>query len=81
MAQDIGIFESTPGNTSSMRVIFVIGMIWSIAMTTVGILMLHWLPLDAMGFLGGTSAIFIGGKVSQKAMEKPDKNGTDTTQN
>ena len=74
MATTIGLFESYPGNTSSTRVMFVIGLAWSMLMTTLGLFLLKWGSGEAIAFLTATSAIFVGLKLGQKPMENKSNN-------
>lgn len=71
MADITGVFESTPGNTSSARIMFVVGLCWCIAMTSIGLLWLKWPVGESIGFFTATSAVFVSLKLGQKAMEKP----------
>jgi len=70
----VGIFESTPGNTSSARVMFVIGLTWAIVMTTVGLIWLHWGCGEAVAFFSATSGVFVTLKLGQKVIERPSPN-------
>ena len=66
-----GVFESSPGNISSARVMFVIGVIWSMVMTSLGIFLMSWGSGESIAFFAATSGVFIGLKLGQKPMEKP----------
>jgi hypothetical protein len=69
----VGIFESTEGNTSSARVMFVLGLVWTILMTSVGLLWLKWGVGEAIAFFTATSGVFVTLKLGQKAIEKPSQ--------
>jgi hypothetical protein len=69
----VGIFESTEGNTSSARVMFVLGLVWTILMTSVGLLWLSWAVGEAIAFFTATSGVFVTLKLGQKAIEKPSQ--------
>jgi hypothetical protein len=62
-------FQEANGAKSSTRVIFVIGVLWAIAMTTLGFVMLHWAVGEGVAFFTASSAVFIGLKLGQKPME------------
>lgn len=61
--------QSDAGNYSSARLMFVIGLFWSIAFTTVGAFMLKWTPGECIAVFTSTSAVFVALKLGQKPME------------
>ena len=65
-------FQEANGTKSSTRVIFVVGIIWTLVMTTIGFLILKWEVGAGIAFLSASSAIFIGLKLGQKPMEAKD---------
>lgn len=74
MAADF--FQEANGTKSSTRVVFVIGIIWSIVMTTIGFILLKWAVGEGVAFFTASSAVFIGLKLGQKPMEAKDVNQT-----
>jgi hypothetical protein len=67
-----GFFETSPGNFSSSRLMFVIGLFWSMAISSVGIFMLDWKPGELIAVFTATSGVFIALKLGQKPMEKKE---------
>jgi hypothetical protein len=65
--------QSSPGHFSSARLMFVVGLLWSMVMTTVGLLILRWEVGAACAFFGSTSGTFIALKLGQKTMEGKTK--------
>ena len=63
--------QSSPGHFSSARLMFVVGLLWSMIMTTIGVITLKWEVGSACAFFGSTSGTFIALKLGQKTMEKP----------
>ena len=62
--------QSAAGNNSSTRLMFVVGLCWSILFTTVGAFMLKWNPGECIAVFTSTSAVFVALKLGQKPMEK-----------
>lgn len=72
----IGVFETAPSNTSSTRVMFIIGIVWAMIFTT-GFALISKLPVgEIVALFGGLSGPFFALKLIQKPMEK-----TNETQN
>ena len=67
-----GIFETSPGNTSSTRVMFVVGLSWSMAFSTLGAFLLKWNPGEIIAVFSALSGVFVALKLVQKPMEKQD---------
>jgi hypothetical protein len=67
MAQ--GFLQSDNGNFSSARLMFVIGLSWSILFTTAGAFMLKWTPGEVIAVFTAISAVFVALKLGQKPME------------
>lgn len=61
--------QSDNGNYSSARLMFVIGLCWSILFTTSGAFMLHWTPGEIIAVFTAISAVFVALKLGQKPME------------
>lgn len=72
-----GMFESSPGNTSSARVMFVIGLVYAMVISAVGLLLLKWTSGEFIAVFAATSGVFIGLKLGQKPMEKTPPNVTE----
>lgn len=69
-------FQEENGTKSSMRIVFVGGMLWSILFTTVGTFILKWSAGEAIAVFSATSAVFGALKLGQKTMEtKGNGNG------
>lgn len=58
------------GKTSSLRYIFVIGMLWSMLFTSVMTVIMGWEPGEIIAVFTSNSAVFVGLKLGQKPMEK-----------
>ena len=64
------------GKFSSMRAMFVIGLLWSMAISTLMTLWLEWQSGEFIAVFLATSGVFTGSKLAQKALEdKQKKNG------
>jgi hypothetical protein len=72
--------QSSPGNFSSTRLMFVIGLLWAMTITTIGAFMLKWSPGEIIAVYSALSGISVGLKLGQKPMEgktpKQVQNGT-----
>jgi len=64
--------QSAAGNNSSTRLMFVIGLCWSILFTTAGAFMLKWTPGECIAVFTATSAVFVALKLGQKPMENKE---------
>lgn len=62
--------QSANGNYSSARLMFVIGLVWSMAITSIGLFTLGWNTGEAIALFGATSGVFVALKLGQKPMEK-----------
>ena len=68
-------FKEDSGKDSSNRVIFVIGSLWNMAMSTILVLRVPTIdPLIVMAFFSGMEAVLIGLKLGQKPMEEKTLN-------
>jgi len=56
--------------TSSTRLMFIIGLIWSMVVTTVLAFVMKWSAGEFIAVFTATSGIFVGLKLGQKPMEK-----------
>jgi hypothetical protein len=65
-------FQEANGTKSSTRVVFVIGIMWSIMFTSLGAFILKWSPGECIAVFTATSAVFVGLKLGQKPMEAKD---------
>ena len=77
-----GFLEEAPGVKSSNRLIFVAGVLWSMAVSTAMLLIFKWTAGEFIAVFTSTSAVFFGAKLIQKPMEnenKPDGNRPDQT--
>jgi hypothetical protein len=68
----VGFLEEKPGVKSSNRLIFIVGVIWSMVVSTVMLLVFKWTAGEFIAVFTSTSAVFFGGKLIQKPMEKSD---------
>lgn len=62
-------FEEPTGK-SITRVMFVIGVVWSMLVTTILTISMDWSAGEFIAVFTATSGIFIGLKLAQKPMEK-----------
>jgi hypothetical protein len=67
--KNVGFLETSPGNFSSTRLMFIIGLVWSIFFTSYGALVLKWTPGECIAVFTATSGVFIALKLGQKPME------------
>jgi hypothetical protein len=71
-----GFLQSAQGNNSSARLMFVIGLVWTMALSTIGALALKWTPGELIAVFTATSGVFVALKLGQKPLEnKEPKNG------
>jgi hypothetical protein len=70
--ETVGMFETSAGNTSSTRVMFVIGLVWSMALTTAGSFILKWTPGEIIAVFSALSGVFVALKLVQKPMENKE---------
>ena len=68
-------FFEEPTGKSITRVMFVIGILWAMLVTTVLTFSMDWSAGEFIAVFTATSGIFIGLKLGQKPMEKRN-NGT-----
>jgi hypothetical protein len=62
------------GTTSSMRIMFMIGIIWGMSITTF-LIIKGASTMDAVAFFSSVTGVFLTGKLIQKPMEaKSDEN-------
>ena len=72
--------QSASGNNSSARLMFVIGLAWTMVLSTLGAFMLKWTPGEIIAVFTATSGVFVALKLGQKPMEdKEPKNGNGQT--
>jgi hypothetical protein len=62
--------QSASGNNSSTRLMFVFGLLWSMAFTTIGAFSLNWGSGECIAVFTATSSVFVALKLVQKPMEK-----------
>jgi hypothetical protein len=70
--ESVGMFETAPGNTSSTRVMFVVGLSWSMLLTSLGAFILKWTPGEIIAVFSALSGVFVALKLVQKPMENKD---------
>jgi len=68
MAQSF--LQAPNGDFSSARLMFVIGLCWTILFTTYGALALKWTPGEIIAVFTALSAVWVALKLGQKPMEK-----------
>jgi hypothetical protein len=61
--------QSDNGNFSSARLMFVIGLSWTILFTTYGAMGLKWTPGEIIAVFTALSAVWVALKLGQKPME------------
>jgi hypothetical protein len=61
--------QAPNGDFSSARLMFVIGLAWSMSFTTYGALALGWTPGEIIAVFSAISAVFVALKLGQKPME------------
>ena len=69
----VGFLQSANGGNSSARLMFIIGLFYSMLMTAVGLLSLKWTPGEAIAFFSAVSGVFVALKLGQKPMESKEK--------
>lgn len=62
-----------PDGKSSTRLMFVVGMLWAMVITTIMAFSMEWTPGEFIAVFTATSGIFVGLKLGQKPMEKNGK--------
>jgi hypothetical protein len=67
----IGFLEEGEGQKSATRLIFVIGSLWNMALSTY-LAYKGGHAVDVLSVWGGVQAILTGGKLIQKPMEQPE---------
>lgn len=65
----VGYTEERPGVKSSIRLMFLGGMFWAMAFTTLGAFVSKWSSGEVIAVFAGISAPFVGLKIAQKPME------------
>jgi len=68
-----GFLQSDNGANSSARLMFIIGLSWSILFTTFGAVYLKWTPGEIIAVFSAISAVFVALKLGQKPMEGEKK--------
>jgi uncharacterized membrane protein len=63
------ILQEENGGFSSNRLIFVIGMIWAMSVSTIMTIIFKWSPGEFIAVFTSNSAVFVGLKLGQKPME------------
>jgi len=66
-----GFLQAPNGNYSSARLMFVIGLLYAMIMTSAGLFFLTWSAGEGMAFFGAISAVFIGLKLGQQGIGEP----------
>jgi uncharacterized membrane protein YfcA len=64
-----GFLQADNGNFSSARLMFVIGLAWTMVMASLGAFMLKWTPGEIIAVFTATSGVFVALKLGQKPME------------
>ena len=67
--QKVGMFEEAPGEISVTRVMFFVGLLWAMLLTTLGAFALGWKSGEVIAVFAALSGVFIGLKLGQKSME------------
>lgn len=73
MSSKIGFFQDAPDSNSIMRLMFAIGLIWSMIMTTGLAIFTKATTFELIGYFTATSGVFIGLKIAQNYQEKEPK--------
>jgi hypothetical protein len=73
MNDKIGYTETSHGNKSATRLIFLIGSLWNMLMTTY-LVYIRIEPAMCLAFFSGIEAVLIGLKLGQKPMENKINN-------
>lgn len=66
---DIGYLQTSPGNNSVARLMFVIGILWAICFTTAFTFLTKLSVGEIVALFGGLSGPFFALKLIQKPME------------
>lgn len=66
--KNIGYTETTPGNKSATRLIFLIGSLWNMVMSSY-LVFTKVDPAMCLAFFSGIQAVLIGLKLGQKPLE------------
>ena len=69
----MGFLKENNGQRSSTRVMFVIGMIWAMVMSTVMTFLMDWTAGEFIAVFSAQSGVFVGLKLGQKPMESKTK--------
>lgn len=64
-----GFLQAPNGDFSSARLMFVVGLSYSMVMTSLGLFTLAWTSGEAIAFFSAVSAVFVALKLGQKPME------------
>ena len=67
----VGYFQDDNGNKSISRVMFTIGLVWSMILTTYVIVFKMGSITEGLALFTATSTLFTGLKLIQKQIEKP----------
>ena len=70
------LIEEDNGRLSSMRLIFIIGTIWNMVITSIFLMAGHS-ATEAIVFFSAVEGVFAGTKLAQKPMEKGKKDAPD----
>jgi hypothetical protein len=62
--------QSDKGNFSSARLVFVVGILWSMIVSTLMVFLMKWTAGEFIAVFTATSGVFIALKLGQKPMEK-----------
>ncbi len=65
--------QSDSGNYSSARLMFVIGLVWTMTISTIGMIALKWTAGELIAVFTATSGVFVALKLGQKPMEKTEE--------
>jgi hypothetical protein len=61
------------GKNSASRVVFIVGMLWSMLVSTVLTITMDWEAGEFIAVFTATSAVFVGLKLGQKPLESKKK--------
>jgi hypothetical protein len=62
--------QSDRRNFSSARLMFMIGILWSMTISTIGAFSMGWSSGELIAVFSATSGVFVALKLGQKPMEK-----------
>jgi hypothetical protein len=62
--------QSDKGNFSSARLVFVVGILWSMIVSTLMVFLMKWTAGEFIAVFTATSGVFIALKLGQKPMER-----------